>query len=271
MRQFIADAELDSSGCLVVSGKKFRHIVQVLRVSEGDMIHTRLPDGSIQQMTVAKINREEKTLVLQVAGENLVEQKSTEAQPLNSKPDLEIYLFQFVAKPPKMDLIIRQATECGVEKIVPVSGEFCQSGSIESATKKSDGKDERWTRIITEAREQSGSPVDTKVLPCVGLSEALELWKSENDCGKGVVLYEQSSGTVTIHQAFADNQEIKKVAVFVGAEGGISPDEIKLMKESGITPVHLMTNILRCETAALYGLSVVQNTIMEKNLWQFKE
>lgn len=278
MRQFISDSELDDSGCLTVSGKKFRHMVQVLRVAPGDMIHARLPDGSIQPMTVAKINQAEKNLVLQCAGEIKRQDESlkgtspNQASPQKIKPQIEMWLFQFAAKPPKMDLIIRQATECGVSFIVPVRGEFCQSGPIESAEKKSSGSDLRWQRIITEAREQSGSPVDTKVLPCVTLEKALDLWRHANEKsnGKAVVLYEQCEGTVTTHGAFADNIGIEKTAVFVGAEGGISPGEIEVMKNSGIHPVHFATNILRCETAALYGLAAVQSTLMEKELWQFK-
>lgn len=263
MRQFISDTNLDSAGCICVSGKKFRHMVQVLRVTPGDMIYTRLPDGTVQQMTVAKINTSEKNLTLQCAGD--VQQSQNEAPPPKSKPEVELWLFQFVAKPPKMDLIIRQATECGATYIVPVAGEFCQSGSIESAQKKSDGQDNRWQRIITEAREQSGSPVDTKILPCSSIESAIQIWKKETDGqnSKALVLYEQSNGTVTIRQAFADNKKVEKVAVFVGAEGGISPSEVLQLKDAGIIPVHLATNILRCETAALYGLAVVQNMATE--------
>lgn len=273
MRQFISDSELDSSGCLSVSGKKYRHMVQVLRADIGDMIFVRLPGGEIQQMTVAKINQAEKTLLLQCAGDSCIRHSTTEAPPAASKPEIELWLFQFVAKPPKMDLILRQATECGAAVIVPVAGEYCQSGSVESAAKKSDGNDNRWQRIITEAREQSGSPTETKILQCVTLDRAIEIWnrESENFNTKAVVLYEQTDGTVTIHKALADNKEIQKVAVFVGAEGGISPNEISALQNSGIIPVHLMTNILRCETAAIYGLATVQNTLMEKELWLFRE
>ena len=272
MRQFRADSDLDSSGCLEVSGKKYRHIVQVLRVEPGDMIDVRLPDGSMQQMTVARINQTEKSLVLQCAGKRSDKKSEMAVDKKNSPTPQEIWLFQFVAKPPKMDLIIRQATECGVSVVVPVVGEFCQSGPVDSAQKKSDGKDNRWQRIITEAREQSGSPVETRVMPCVSLENALEIWKTESkNQGRAVVLYEQSEGTITIHEAFADNTKAEKIAVFVGAEGGISPNEIAVMKKYEILPVHFMTNILRCETAALYGLAVVQNTLREKELWQFRE
>ena len=63
----------------------------------------------------------------------------------------------------------------------------------------------------------------------------------------------------------------KKAAVVVGSEGGISPEEVELLKAGGFIPVHLKTNILRCETAALYGIAVVQNSLTEDLTCQSKE
>ena len=57
----------------------------------------------------------------------------------------------------------------------------------------------------------------------------------------------------------------------VGAEGGISPEEINELQDNGFIPIHFDTNILRCETAALYGVAAVQTVLGEKDLWLFKE
>jgi 16S rRNA (uracil1498-N3)-methyltransferase len=55
---------------------------------------------------------------------------------------------------------------------------------------------------------------------------------------------------------------IKRAAIAVGSEGGISPDEVKALEEKGLfQPVHFAVNILRCETAALYGIAAVQTEI----------
>ena len=267
MRQFISEVEPDGDGCILVQGKKAHHLAEVLRVKVGDMVYARLPEtGVLQPMTVAKVEGSEKTVLLQVAGD-FADEKNDE--PKNTVQLPEIWLFQFVAKPPKMDLIIRQATECGVLNIVPVEGKFCQGGAVESAKKKSSGSDDRWTRIISEAREQSGSAVPTKVMPCVDLESAMDIMSEERMTG--IVLYEQTGGTKTLGKALADMNENNRVALFVGAEGGISPEEIESMQKKGIVPVHFTTNILRCETAALYGIAVLQNVLVEKELWQFKE
>ena len=150
MRQFIAETEPDSSGCIVVEGKKCRYLSSVLRVEPGDMLYVRLPSGALQQMTVAMLAPGGHRIVLSVAG--AVQEPdvvSCGAAPVASGPGCALWLFQFAAKPPKMDLIIRQAAECGVRAVVPVAGAFCQSGNVESARKKSSPGDERWGRIIT--------------------------------------------------------------------------------------------------------------------------
>ena len=100
--------------------------------------------------------------------------------------------------------------------------------------------------------------------PTLRAEEACRMWQSVNADGRGsaVVLYERTDGTKNIYSAL-ENADSKKerVAVAVGAEGGISPAEVKVLSDAGFIPVHLETNILRCETAAIYGIAAVQ-TVM---------
>ena len=147
-----------------------------------------------------------------------------------------------------------------------MEGEFCQKGNIESARKKSESGDERWQRIVTEARQQSGSPVETKVFYSVSVEEACGFWSSlQAEHKAALVFYERSDGTKSIYNALKNADVIKKenakIAVAVGAEGGISVQEISIMKESGFIPVHFDTNILRCETASLYGIAALQTVL----------
>lgn len=337
MRQFVSETALDGDGCIRVGGEKFHYLSAVLRLVPGDMLYVRLPDGALQQMTVAQLDGSSRTMLLSLAGEAASAESataaaaagtkggtvsadsaagggspSTKATPIEHAGRFHFHLFQFVPKPPKLDLIIRQAAECGVSTIQPVAGEFCQKGNVESALKKSSPSDMRWGKIITEAREQSGSPVPTRILPCRTFAEACALWKNGSIGNSPVrmafVLYERSGGTLPVHRAIARAVETEEafetgesagvagesaetaripgpqthgslknapetadIAVMVGAEGGISPSELAGAKESGFIPVHLETNILRCETAALYGLAALQNAVVESDIWKLKE
>ena len=264
MRQLILQKNQDKSGLVLVEGKDFHYLRQVLRVKVGDMVNLRLADGLPYDSTVCKIDDTSKRITLQVCAPTDV--IASEAR--QSTSSIQFTLFQFIPKPQKLELIVRQATECGVKNIIPVISEYAQKGSVEALSGK---KIERLERIVREARQQSGSPVDTTVFEPVTVEQAIEIWnKMKEEAGgqeksAGYVLSERvvesgpstpstGSGTVGIPSA---------VGIFCGNEGGISPNELELLtKKALLQPVHFSVNILRCETAALYGIAAVQTAIL---------
>lgn len=259
MRQYVAQKSLDKNGLLSIEGKDYRYLKQVLRLSVGDMISVRFKDCGLKNMTVCRVDDAAKKIVLQLCAEN---SESPENQPDNEN-SVCFDLFMFVPKSSKFDLIVRQATECGISRIYPVSGEFSQKGA-----EKMNFRGERFERIIKEARQQSGSAVDTQIQECITVKQLCELWQNDPDKENsvGCVLYERNEFTTSLKQAFAEKEagNIKKCAVVCGAEGGISPEEIKDLIKAGFKPIHFKTNILRCETAALYGIAALQNFIAEQ-------
>ena len=289
MRQFIVEKGKEKNGLIQLDGKDYRYLRQVLRVRSGDMISVRLPSGDLKNATVARIDEGARRIVLQICadtGHTITRGvQAGEVDVLagtgggDGAAALEYWLFQFVPRPQKFELIVRQATECGVSVIVPVAGEYSEKSSLASLQ---GAKKERLERIIKEARQQSGSPVDTKVLEPLSLEKAIELWNEA--CGEtggfdpstelrdrklnhhvAFVLSERDdcSGNLraTIQKA-GGPAKIKRAAIAVGSEGGISPEEVKLLQEKGLfVPVHFVVNILRCETAALYGIAAVQSEI----------
>ena len=95
MRQFVSNKNPEN-GILVVVGKDFRYLRLVLRLSVGDMFSVRLPDGSLRNTTVSKIDDAEKRIVLQVCdsislGADFANEKNLPAESLK-----EIWLFMFV-------------------------------------------------------------------------------------------------------------------------------------------------------------------------------
>lgn len=266
MRQYISDVMPDVKGFLEIDGRGFKHICNVLRAKIGDVVAVRFPDGALHEMAVSKIDVKKKIVVMRKnknpdAGAAVTENAENE----NAASALEMWLFMFVAKPQKMELVVRQATECGVKKIVPVIGEYSQAGNVSACKSRCDT--ERFLRIIKEAREQSGSATATQIVCPVSVNDAAAMWKdavSANgvDASSAIVLYEKTDSTVPIYSA-ATNSNITLAAVAVGCEGGISSGEIEILSAAGFMPVHFSTNILRCETAALYGIAALQTVIIE--------
>ena len=271
MRQLIIENKQIRKGLIELEGKDYRYLRQVLRVRPGDMISVRLPDGSLNNATVARVDEAERRVVLQLCadtGKTIT--RGVQADQLNASAAVngalavEYWLFQFLPRPQKFELIVRQATECGLSVIVPVIGEYTEKSSAQALAC---AKRERLERIIKEARQQSGSPVETKVLEPMTLEQALELWRTSagDQGGLAFVLSERDdcSGKLRESVQKAGGLEgIKRAAIAVGSEGGISPDEVKALEEKGLfQPVHFAVNILRCETAALYGIAAVQTEI----------
>lgn len=255
MRQFVS-AEEPENGMIRVRGKDFRYLRSVLRLKAGDMLSVRTPSGALLATTVAGIDDDARKITLSVCstigdGADCANGENIPAERLK-----EITLFMFVPKPSKFEQIVRQACECGVARIVPVASEFSQKGA-----ERMDFKGERFARILKEARQQSGSAVETVVEKCVSFDGAISMWrKMRGDGSVAFVMYERSEFTVPMADAVA-GKYVGKAALFVGAEGGISPREIDALRNEGVIPVHFRTNILRCETAAIYGIAVMQNLI----------
>ena len=277
MRQLIINKNPDKSGLIQIEGKDFHYLRQVLRVKVGDMVNLRLPDGSLQNSTVCKIDDSAKKITLQVCAlrqaqgpQNVGEQRGV--GELVEPPPVEFTLFQFIPKPQKLELIVRQATECGVKNIIPVMSEYTQKSSIQAMQ---GSKLERLERIVREARQQSGSPIETKVFEPVTVEQAVEIWnKMKEDAGgeekaAGFVLSERAvdnggrAAPEALEGPFDKLRDPRTVSIFCGNEGGISPDELELLtKKALLRPLHFSVNILRCETAALYGIAVVQSAII---------
>ena len=279
MRQLIVEKGKEKNGLINLDGKDYRYLKQVLRVHNGDMISVRLPDGSLKNATVAKIDEAARRITLQICADTSggeasitrgVQAEEISGNAVNGAQEVEYWLFQFLPRPQKFELIVRQATECGVAVIIPVVGEYTEKSSAQALM---GAKRERLERIVREARQQSGSPVDTKVLEPMSLEQAIEQWNMDKLNHRGslaFVLSERGDCSGNLRRTVEgdpstplSDRPIKRAAIAVGSEGGISPEEVKLLEEKGLfVPIHFAVNILRCETAALYGIAAVQSEIM---------
>lgn len=278
MRQFLSPVPPDKNGIILVKGKDYRYLRQVLRLKAGDMLSVRSPDGELFNTTVCTTDVARRTVTLQVCGIHTASEtnaahrtagrgvKASDIQnDVSASSNIEYWLFQFVPQPSKMELIVRQAVECGVKYIVPVAGEYSQKAGPEALKAN---RRQRLERIIREARQQSGSPVESCVTECFDLESALSLWKE--NCKNASVsnaafaLVERNGNCKGLQKLSKGGNGVpQKIAVAVGSEGGISPAEADSLVKAGFVPLHFAGNILRCETAALYGIAAVQSAVMQ--------
>ena len=262
MKQFIIAQEPDSNGMLTLSGKAFVYLIKVRRMREGDILYALLPQSGAADMVIDSINTIKKTLRLKRQATPLGTFGTSGTSGTLPAAAAELVLLQWVLKGSKTDTIIRQATEAGVRAVLPVIGEF----SV--AKKQNPAQLERFRRIIKEARQQSGSQIDTIVMRPAPLTEALNTLKTLVPAATtAFALCSEAVGTsVGFHQLLAEKPS--HIVLAIGAEGGISPAESAALREAAFQTVHFKTNVLRAETAALYAIAAAQTTINEADQWQ---
>ena len=222
-------ARMDEQNRAVLLPEEEPHALKVLRLGPGDPCQA-LIDGQVYAAVIAQ-TAPQVTLTL--------------GSPLPSpEPSVRVTLYQGIPKGDKMDYIAQKCTEAGVARIVPVDFSRCVA---KWSGKDVDKKRQRFQRIAAEAAKQSGralvpaigDPISVKAL-CQALPRhALSLVPWEEERGHGIAA--QLSGQ-------------KDIALVIGPEGGIDPEEIALLRDANAIPVTLGPRIFRTETAGLAAL-----------------
>ena len=186
-------------------------------------------------------------------------------------------LFACVTKGSRWDWTIEKATELGVTRIVPVvsARTIVRIGADEREAKRA-----RWIRIAEDAARQSDAKWIPEIHEPVSFAESLPLVR-ETTCFvgaltnpppqpllKALIDLQQAATPAPVphspfpvphspfpipHSPFPDS-----LSIYVGPEGDFSPEELAALIEIA-TPVSFGSTILRAETAAIYGVSVLKS------------
>lgn len=264
MRQFVLPASYHGEAYLRLEGKEFTYLARVLRMKEGEQFAGLDAEGNLVRLTISSLASH--SCLLRVEPRSTGEASADSASPTiersNAQP-LRITLYQCVPKGRKMDLIVRQATEAGVDRIVPVTS----AHSIPRyAPGDEEGKIARWKRIVREAVQQSGNVITPEVGAPIELDHIAKDWGNR---GIALFFHERPLANKTLHEYLSS--DATRVALVVGPEGGLSPGEVETLKRAGFDGIYLGENVLRVETAALYAVASVRIVHLEKTAWRLRE
>jgi len=238
MRRFFVEPGLLQGESVVLTGELCRHIATVLRLKEGDTI--RLADGTGRE-AVASITAVEKEGI-RVA----IRQMANAAA--GDTPRITIY--QGLPKGEKLELILQKCTELGASEIVP----FMAARSITRLEgDKLEKRVARWQKIAQEAARQS----ERGTVPLVGFAPGMAQLLQRDEHELRLLLWEEEEEQ-SLREVLAAAQRPKSIAVIIGPEGGLTPDEAAMARAAGYRPVTLGKRILRTETAGLAVISILQ-------------
>lgn len=261
MRQLILPERYREPRIIELDGE-FRHYLgRVLRLKPGATFPARDSRGGGYTCTL--ISLDATSLKLQVHPSEEKDDAPREAL----QKGIRISLVIGIPKGKKMDLILRQAAEAGVERIIP----FLSENSVVRLDQEEGArKRERWQKICKEALQQSGTAVAPEVYTPIRREE---LEESCADCERVLFFHERPLGSQSLHQLLSDlspKEPPAKIALLIGPEGGFSPRELELFSRFRYDSVHLGASVLRAETAALYALAAVQTILRESPTWQLR-
>jgi 16S rRNA (uracil1498-N3)-methyltransferase len=226
---------------VALSAEESHHLARVLRVEPGQELTLFDGQGTRAEGIVDTVSKKEVTVRI----------TSRETVP---PPAVEITLIQAVCKPDRFEMILQKATELGVRAIQPV---VTANASLPAG--KIDKMISRGEAIIRNASQQCGTAWLPKFQP---LENQLR-WGTEliPSLGKYDVVFIGSlhAGARPFREAFQtlEKSGINRAAILIGPEGDFTEEEVTAAVEAGAIPVTFGSQILRTETAALFGLSVL--------------
>jgi len=214
------------------------HLARVLRLEPGALVRT--VDGQGHEFTV-RLTR---------IGRRAAEGDIVGRAAHSSESSLEITLAQGLPKGEKLDRIIRMATELGVARVVPL---ICERTITRAEPARRDQRLTRWRRIAREAAKQSGRAVIPEVRSPLTLPEWLGETRRE-----GLLLCLWEAEPVPLAAVLPDGP-VERASLVVGPEGGLTPEEVRILKAAGAVVTGLGPRILRTETAGPVGLALLQS------------
>lgn len=165
-----------------------------------------------------------------------------------------------VPKGERADWMVEKLSELGTSAFIPLAA----ARSV--VLPEGRNKRERWTRLATESAKQSRragvmtigelttvhDAIARVRAPAIAISDIGEAQQQS----RGWFLATEVPG-LPIAAALEAAREIDDLTLFVGPEGGWTPQEIEAFQVAGLTAVRLTASVLRVETASVAAAAIV--------------
>ncbi|WP_319416140.1 RsmE family RNA methyltransferase [Marispirochaeta aestuarii] len=250
MRQFVLPPFWSGEEDLVLTGGEHHYLSRVLRLSPG-----------IEFPALDSAGRRFDCRILSMDSEST----SVKIRPQNKKvpeADFQLSLILGIPRGKKMDQVVRQATECGVRRIVPFLSDH---SSVRLEPGDFRRKQERWKKVAKEALQQSGTGIPPEILLPIRHNDLKE---TTRDLDTVLFFHEKPLGDSGLHGLLQNTSG--RIGLLIGPEGGFSHKELELFSSLHYDSIYLGDSVLRAETAAIYAVAAVQTILRESGRWQLK-
>ncbi|GAA2302322.1 16S rRNA (uracil(1498)-N(3))-methyltransferase [Glycomyces scopariae] len=230
---FLVDA-LPAVGAYVLDGPEGHHAADVQRLQSGETL--LLADGA-GGVASARVDRAERGLLH-------LEVLDNRALP---DPDPKLTVVQALPKGDRGERAVQMLTEIGVDEVIP----WAASRSIvQWKGPRGDKARAKWEATAREASKQARR---AHLAHVAELHTSKQLVQRLRSAAQVLVLHEEATLPLSKVELAATGE----IALVIGPEGSISPDELAALEEFG-EPVRLGDTVLRTSTAGPAALAVLQ-------------
>ena len=205
-----------------------KHLVQVLRMKEGDQVMMTDGKGVVAIATI------------QIADKRNTQVVFSDLQVHSPIKNKLVVAVSFTKNKSRNEWMLEKLVEIGVAEILPI---------ITQRTEKEKFNMERCITILQAAMLQSKQ----YFMPIMHEPIALKKLDFSAYPQKLVAHCEDQDNKALIHKIL---QKGTDTLVLIGPEGDFTVDEISYVMQQGCVPVSLGTNRLRTETAAIYAATI---------------
>lgn len=228
------DLTLQSGAVIILAPEISHYLAQVLRLKSGDFLRPFNAVDGEYLASIDKSDRKHTSIIIQ------------EIQRPTSPPLFSAHLGLGLSRGDRMDFAIQKSTELGVATITPLYTQYS-----EVRFKQADRVDKKlnhWRKIAVSAAEQSGR----LTVPVIQQPMAIAQWLESADSNLKLILTPEGS------TRFAELADSVSCDLLIGSEGGFSPEEVKLSKQSNFIEVTMGQRVMRTETAPIAALAILQ-------------
>lgn len=189
----------------------------------------------------------EYTVELVAIGKKSAHIKVLDFNPLDRTPPFQVTLGQVMSKGDRMDYVIQKASELGVHQIQLLTSQRCE---MRLKYERDQKKIEHWQGVAIAACEQCGLNRIPKILAPLSIEDWLIMQPIKEIPLKIVMALSQNH--LKLPQPLP-----QQIALLVGAEGGLTDEEMTLAQRHDFLPWTIGERVLRTETAPVVALSIL--------------
>lgn len=246
MHRFHLPTDQCRASTLILAHREAHHAQHVLRLRKRDPVEVLDGNGARFLCEVKELGR------------NQVEFAVLRQESI-PPPQCRITLLQGLPKGRIFESIIQKATELGALRIVPLLTERVATRLDDAKASHKAGK---WQLTAVEAIKQCGAAWLPRIEPPLTPAQFLAR-REEFDLALVASLQQGGRPAKSCFNVFTSERGTnpKSVAIWIGPEGDFTPAEVAAVVASGAQPISLGPLVLRCETAAVYCLSIVNHEV----------